>query len=782
MLTLQGAPAWDSAGNIDWNLVKESEPSLIRKLRDVDALQPLMDCFLNAKIDPTALSHPLAPRLFQLLQVSIEYLLSSQKELTVRLEKTEAECKKLKGQLQIAKNSQRKAKAAYESRSEELDKARELIEKLRLPSEACPTCGKKFRAGEFLDQHYAKKHPTLESYWRAIRTSAPVMVAQEDIRGLIKEIKELKKETNERHGRARRRFEDAKRVVDEREMGIEEELTATHNDLRADILAAAESARARQRPMRANPAIDIFETGRVNVSNPFAASQATYQRMGVYDPAADAQAAAQMQHQRQMFAQSPVHPKEPLYNSVHPYPVGNPGDFYPPSPIMAREPLYNSVHPYQISNPGEFYQPPAPVQPVSRQPPQEPIRTLRKGSSSSSGKKSGSSNGASALELAKKFLNDELRQDRYRMDSEQMQEMIESVSKRIQAEIAGAQPGAVHKSSPSQNRKRKAKSKSVEPVQRKTPRASEKARPQELSNSDPEHEELLAMEQDLSEEDIIETVPEQDIDENDDEEEPVSVAMDKSARRSQKKHKRKRSHSRDKPEEEPKPFEVHADESDDDEDEQDTGEQEKRPVATITVTYGGKKKPWKIDPEPAAAPRPSAPSVKEEDTDPFALRESGDDVFVIESSSKEPPPKKPEIKRTPGPARATQKPAPKPAPPPPAAPPRTEFKITNSELEELMASSTDGVEEEPKQEERKSPRGLAINNSELDALLAISESETPPTLPKPEKRPIQDEDDEEFLMGTHQSMEGSQTFQTKDARGFRGSPPKPKRLLHFTDF
>ena len=730
MLTLQGAPAWDSAGNIDWNLVKESDPSLIRKLRDVDALQPLMDCFLDARVDTTALSHPLAPRLFQLMQVSIEYLLTSQKELTTRLDKAETECKKLKNQLQVAKSSQRKAKAAYQSRSEELDKARELIEKLRLPSETCPTCGKKFKAGEFLDQHYAKKHPSLESYWRAIRTSAPVMVAQEDIRGLIKEIKELKKETTERHGRARRRFEDAKRVVDEREMGIEEELTATHDDLRADIIAAAEAARARQRTMRVNPAIDIFEPARVNVSNPFAPT--TYQRTGVYDPAADARAAqlyAQQQHPMPPeYAQSPMPAREPLYNSVRPYYAP---EFYPQSP----------AHPYQITR-AETVREPELV----------------------SGKK------GNPIELAKRFLNDDLRQERFRMDSDQMEEMIASVSQRIQAEIAGVRDTKLSRKTPTPSRKRKPKTKSVEPVQRRVPKASERTRSRNLSNSDPEHEELLAVEDD-SEEDVIETMPEQELDEIELEEE---IQPRESARGHHQKHKRRRSQIREKIEEpEVKRVEVDSSSS---ESEGEEPVEERKPPAAITITYAAKKKPYKIDPEPAPKPEPKPkpkpkPEPVSEETDPFALRESGDD-FVIESSSKSSMRKKPELKR-----------APQPQTKPVATPPRTEFKITNSELDELMASTSESAKEEPAPVESKSPRGLVINNSELDALLAISESETPTTLPKPEKRPIEDDlDEEDFNMGTHPSLEGSQTFQTSDARGFRGAPPKSKRLLHFTDF
>ena len=75
---------WNSSTYIDWNYINDLNPELIKKTKDIDSLQSLINFISQVEIlpnDKTTFSHPLAPRLFQLLQVLIEYLIYCQKNL-----------------------------------------------------------------------------------------------------------------------------------------------------------------------------------------------------------------------------------------------------------------------------------------------------------------------------------------------------------------------------------------------------------------------------------------------------------------------------------------------------------------------------------------------------------------------------------------------------------------------------------------------------------------------------------------------------------------------------
>ena len=85
---------WNSSTYIDWNFINDLNPEVIKKTKDIEALQSIINFITQVDIvpnDKTTFSHPLAPRLFQLLQVLIEYLIFCQKNLAEQLEEKSKE-------------------------------------------------------------------------------------------------------------------------------------------------------------------------------------------------------------------------------------------------------------------------------------------------------------------------------------------------------------------------------------------------------------------------------------------------------------------------------------------------------------------------------------------------------------------------------------------------------------------------------------------------------------------------------------------------------------------
>jgi hypothetical protein len=195
--TVQEVP-WNATGMIDWNLVDELDPVAIRRDKDVGALQPLITIFHKALItsdDRTIMGHPLTPKLLQLLQLIIDYLLFCQTRLDKNLRRKTSDLKKLKNVLrQKHKENQHLTKVNLETLNEFRRQAK-VIEELRQSYETCPCCGKRFQSGVFLDNHFYAKHPELSSAWREIRGQANVSPSQ-DIKDLIVELQELRKETS----------------------------------------------------------------------------------------------------------------------------------------------------------------------------------------------------------------------------------------------------------------------------------------------------------------------------------------------------------------------------------------------------------------------------------------------------------------------------------------------------------------------------------------------------------------------------------------------------------
>ena len=143
---------------IDWNLVAVLDADLIRRTKDYDSLQRLLQCFLTARLvqgNSRILAHPLVLRLCQLLQVGIEYLNFCQGELQNHSTRIETE------------------KIALEDRVKTLEhkiKKMEMLLKVKSrPYHRCPVCDKKFKGLDYIDRHILNRHSELMDAWDVVR-------------------------------------------------------------------------------------------------------------------------------------------------------------------------------------------------------------------------------------------------------------------------------------------------------------------------------------------------------------------------------------------------------------------------------------------------------------------------------------------------------------------------------------------------------------------------------------------------------------------------------------
>ena len=166
---------------IDWNLVAVLNADIIRRTKDYDSLQKLVQMFLGAKLYPGSsriLVHPLCLRLCQLLQVAFEYLNFCQTELSTSSAKLETE------------NTALKEKA---SKLESKIKKDEQIIKLKsIPYDKCPVCKKKFKSLEYVDRHMQNRHSELGDAWNIIRGREQPKEKEDDVQKILDKIDNLK--------------------------------------------------------------------------------------------------------------------------------------------------------------------------------------------------------------------------------------------------------------------------------------------------------------------------------------------------------------------------------------------------------------------------------------------------------------------------------------------------------------------------------------------------------------------------------------------------------------
>ncbi|EAX89423.1 hypothetical protein TVAG_211730 [Trichomonas vaginalis G3] len=165
--------------SIDWSLIKELDPDVIRRNKDSSKVKDFISAFQTFTInqsDTKSFNNPLSARLFCLLQVSIDYLFHQHHQLIKMVEKKNAKYNRLSKKYKILEESYQKSK--------------ELIESLRGSHETCPVCQRRFKGTVYLDNHFRRKHPDLVPAWNSIRTQTPIQTP--NVEELLKEIKKLK--------------------------------------------------------------------------------------------------------------------------------------------------------------------------------------------------------------------------------------------------------------------------------------------------------------------------------------------------------------------------------------------------------------------------------------------------------------------------------------------------------------------------------------------------------------------------------------------------------------
>lgn len=175
---------------IDWNLISQLDPKQIKSKKETDKINLIIKYIAKATIpdDPNIFSnHSLTPRLIELLQLSIQYLLSLHKKSVKTLTEKTDEYNKLRHKYKKVEGSYRQSL--------------QIIDQLRIPRDICPLCGKKFKIGGYLDQHFRIKHPNLIEPWIQIRTKSNLN-NQQDEQMLMNEIATIRqsKEKKEQNG------------------------------------------------------------------------------------------------------------------------------------------------------------------------------------------------------------------------------------------------------------------------------------------------------------------------------------------------------------------------------------------------------------------------------------------------------------------------------------------------------------------------------------------------------------------------------------------------------
>lgn len=207
---------------LDWNLIKNLDPIMLKRNGNIAELQPFISDFIVAdfeKCNSRLINHPLLLRLCLILQYSLLYMSDVQKQMQ----------KKIETQKKEMKNQSEKLKKVFQA----YKKLEEQSKKKPSDFERCPICRKKYKNIGYLDKHFHKDHQLYENAWRQIRNLAPQPVQQPQIAPqspeliqLLQLYKELKDQLeNERQLRANEKDIESKSRVEK----LEEKLNHTQS-------------------------------------------------------------------------------------------------------------------------------------------------------------------------------------------------------------------------------------------------------------------------------------------------------------------------------------------------------------------------------------------------------------------------------------------------------------------------------------------------------------------------------------------------------------------------
>ena len=159
-------------GELDWNLIDQVDPLFLKTAQGIATMRILCQQFLRATSVPLNQPERIL-KLFQILQVTIGYLCSTQDRLNAKVQELTMDHQDIVGVIGLQ----------------------------------CPICMKVFEALPFLDKHIFKRHGEVAQHWRNFRApvtdSTPVPetkvpVGDEHIRMLFHKIRdEIHKERRE---------------------------------------------------------------------------------------------------------------------------------------------------------------------------------------------------------------------------------------------------------------------------------------------------------------------------------------------------------------------------------------------------------------------------------------------------------------------------------------------------------------------------------------------------------------------------------------------------------
>jgi len=157
----------DTLSQFDWNLLNSLNPETISATDDSESLERVLYSFVDSKfgaVERQFLPFPLSAKLYQMLQLGVDYLLRKQAKLLRQLAQRDAHIERLEHKVEKA--------------IERLDTLPRTANTEVTVVHSCPVCSRAFKAILYLDKHISKCHPQQVDAWRALREGRPYGVSK----------------------------------------------------------------------------------------------------------------------------------------------------------------------------------------------------------------------------------------------------------------------------------------------------------------------------------------------------------------------------------------------------------------------------------------------------------------------------------------------------------------------------------------------------------------------------------------------------------------------------
>ena len=155
-------PGLPETGGLNWNIIAACSPEEVLKTNDVKTIEAILSSFVNSQfsnVEAQLLPNPLAAKFYRLLQISVQFLFDTQRELEKIIKETQKNNDSLKNKLRALTHA--------------FNKLKNKIHKPSDNSEKCVVCHKVFKSLDFLDSHMQRRHAALVPAWRSLRTGYP---------------------------------------------------------------------------------------------------------------------------------------------------------------------------------------------------------------------------------------------------------------------------------------------------------------------------------------------------------------------------------------------------------------------------------------------------------------------------------------------------------------------------------------------------------------------------------------------------------------------------------